>query len=445
MREPFAQQEWIDEDPTSIRAQHHGQLLFGAQPAPTEFDADWDPSVAVAAALAGGLPEGWSAPELDREGLDGCCLAALLQAVTGRPHRRRRVDGADAVAVLASPGAELVIMGPRPPSPLFPFRAYLNLGPAEGQWRLGLPDGPSWLFPLAKITEAMEGVVGGGPEQGSRPTADACCATDLGLAPRGSGHGQVPAVAGARCVPEDGLGRRIQAAAPGATVEVPAGVHRGRWVIDKPLVLRGTRAEATVLDGAGRGPILSLEGAGEVHLEELTLRNGRGRSGGAVVLDSATQLHVSGCLFLKNGAPDGRGGAISGDGGALTVRDSAFAGNLARVGGALATHGETRLRVERVVFSDNTGILGGALAIGGSSDAELEAVRFERSHARRDGRHLYLHTTPNGAPRVSIGGSLLLPGQDEVRGLAIVGQPEPAVYLERSAIDRGRGPFRRAV
>lgn len=412
MREPFAQQEWIDEDSTPIRAQHHGQLLFGPPPAPTEFDADWDPSLALAAAWAGGVPEAWSSPELDREGLDGCCLAAVLQAFTGRAHRRRRVDGPQAEAVLAAPGAEVVIMGPRPPAPLFPFRAYLNLGPADGQWRLGLPGGPSWLFPLAKIAEAMEGVVGTGSSQ---------------------------------VRPDDELGRRIHAAAPGSTVEVPAGVHRGRWVIDKPLVLRGTRAEASVLDGAGRGPILSLEGAGEVHLEELTLRNGRGRAGGAVVLDSATQLQVSGCLFLKNGAPDGRGGAISADGGALWVRDSAFAGNLARVGGALATHGETRLRMERVVFTDNTGILGGAMAIGGASDAELEGVRFERSHARRDGRHLYVHTTPNGVPRVSIGGSLLLPSHDELRGLAIVGQPEPAVYLERSAIDRGRGPSRRAV
>lgn len=412
MRSPFAEEEWIDLDSTPLRAQHHGRLLFGAAPAPAEVDADWDPSVALAAALADGVPEFWSSPELDREGLDGCCLGALLTTFTGRPHRRRQVDGAGAEQVLRAPGAELVIMGPRPPAPLFPFRAYLNLGPTEGQWRLGLPDGPSWSFPLAKIAEAAEAVVG-------------------------TGRGQTPA--------NDGLGRRIQAATPGATVEIPAGVHRGRWVIDKPLVLKGARAEASVLDGGGRGPILSLEGAGVVRLEELTLRNGRGRSGGAVVLDSASELQVSGCLFLKNGAPDGRGGAISAEGGALLVRDSAFAGNLARVGGAVATHGDTRLRMERVVFTDNAGILGGALAIGGASDAELEAVRFERSRARRDGRHLYIHTTPNGAPRVSIGGSLLLPSHDEQRGLAIVGQPEPAVYLERSAIDRGRGPCWRVV
>jgi predicted outer membrane repeat protein len=127
------------------------------------------------------------------------------------------------------------------------------------------------------------------------------------------------------------------------------------------------------------------------------------------------------------------------------VEDSAFAGNLARVGGAVATHGDTRLRLERVVFTDNTAILGGAIAIGGATDAELEGVRFERSQARRDGRHLYIHTTPTGVPRVSIGGSLLLRGDDDLRGLAIVGQPEPAVYLERSAVDRGRGPWRCAV
>lgn len=412
MRVPFALEEWIDDDSTPLRAQDHWQQLMGPPTTPSELDADWDPSVALAAALAGGVPEAWSSLELDRECLDGCCLAALLEAFTGRPHRRRRVEGAQAEEVLARPGAELVVMGPRPPAPLFPFRAYLNLGPSEGQWRLGLPGGPSWLFPISKIAEAMEGVVGTGAS---------------------------------KFQPIDELGRRIQAAAPGATVEIPAGVHRGRWVIDKPLVLKGARAESSVLDGGGRGPILSLEGAGAVRLEELSLRNGRGRSGGAVVVDDATELHVSGCLFLKNGAPDGRGGAISCEGGGLLVEDSAFAGNLARVGGAVATHGDTRLRLERVVFTDNTGILGGAIAIGGATDAELEGVRFERSQARRDGRHLYIHTTPTGAPRVSIGGSLLLRGDDDLRGLAIVGQPEPAVYLERSAVDRGRGPWRCAV
>lgn len=412
MREPFAQEEWIDLDPTALRAAHHTSLLLGPTPIATELEADWDPGLALVAALTGGLPEGWSSPDLDRESLDGCCLAALLEAFTGRPYRRRRMDGAQAEVALARPGAELVIMGPRPPAPLFPFRAYLNLGASEGQWRLGLPDGPSWLFPLPKITEAMEGVVGTGASQRQ---------------------------------PEDELGRRIQAAAPGATVEIPAGVHRGRWVIDKPLVLKGARAESTVLDGGGRGPILSLEGAGRVQLEELTLRNGRGRSGGAVVVNDATELHVYGCLFLKNGAPDGRGGAISCEGGGLWIADSAFAGNLARVGGAVATHGGARLRLERVVFTDNASILGGAVAIGGATDAELEAVRFERNQARRDGRHLYLHTTPNGVPRASIGGSVLLPGDDELRGLALVGQPEPAVYLERSAVDRGRGSFWRAV
>lgn len=61
----------------------------------------------------------------------------------------------------------------------------------------------------------------------------------------------------------------IDAAAPGATVTVPAGIHRGGLVIDRPLTLEG--AAGAVLDGEGEGDIIRVRSA-DVTIRNLTLR-----------------------------------------------------------------------------------------------------------------------------------------------------------------------------
>jgi nitrous oxidase accessory protein len=62
----------------------------------------------------------------------------------------------------------------------------------------------------------------------------------------------------------------IAAARPGATVVVPAGVHRDRLKIDKPLTLVG--APGAVIDGGGTGDIVRVAASG-VTIRNLVLRN----------------------------------------------------------------------------------------------------------------------------------------------------------------------------
>lgn len=77
---------------------------------------------------------------------------------------------------------------------------------------------------------------------------------------------------------------RIDAAAPGTVVDVPAGTHPGSLVIRKPLHLRGVAG--AVIDGEGRGHVIDIH-APDVEISGLLIR----RSGSNLSTDDAG-IHV---------------------------------------------------------------------------------------------------------------------------------------------------------
>jgi len=83
------------------------------------------------------------------------------------------------------------------------------------------------------------------------------------------------------------LQARIDAAAPGATLEVPAGEYRGDLIVDKPLLLIGSGRP--LLLGSGRGSVVRVRAA-NVTIEGFAID---GRRGGDLSLDSAG-VHTSG-------------------------------------------------------------------------------------------------------------------------------------------------------
>jgi nitrous oxidase accessory protein len=82
------------------------------------------------------------------------------------------------------------------------------------------------------------------------------------------------------------LQARIDAAAPGATVEVPGGAYAGDLVVDKPLRLVGRGRPR--LAGSGRGSVVRVRAA-DVTIEGFVID---GRRGGDLSLDSAG-VHTS--------------------------------------------------------------------------------------------------------------------------------------------------------
>ena len=66
-----------------------------------------------------------------------------------------------------------------------------------------------------------------------------------------------------------GLEAALASVADGTVLELLPGVHRGRWVIDRPLTLRGSAG--TILDGGGEGTLLTIT-ASSVTIEDLTIQ-----------------------------------------------------------------------------------------------------------------------------------------------------------------------------
>lgn len=84
----------------------------------------------------------------------------------------------------------------------------------------------------------------------------------------------------------DDLQRRIDAAAPGATVEVGPGVHRGGLVIDKPLTLTGR--DMPRLDGGGRGHVIAIRA------DDVTVRGFEITGSGTNLRRDQSGIHVTG-------------------------------------------------------------------------------------------------------------------------------------------------------
>ncbi len=81
--------------------------------------------------------------------------------------------------------------------------------------------------------------------------------------------GLAPLLGAAPAASDGDLQALIDAAAPGATIELPAGVYRGDITIDKTLTLRGTGG--TVIEGTGTGTVVTVL-APDVTLEGLVIR-----------------------------------------------------------------------------------------------------------------------------------------------------------------------------
>lgn len=90
----------------------------------------------------------------------------------------------------------------------------------------------------------------------------------------------------------------LAAAQPGAVIELLEGVQTGQWTIDKPLTLSGQ--PGAVLDGAGKGTLLTIAAAG-VLIEGLSIRN----SGNSLLNDDAAiKVTASDTRIINNRLAD---------------------------------------------------------------------------------------------------------------------------------------------
>ncbi len=131
------------------------------------------------------------------------------------------------------------------------------------------------------------------------------------------------------------------------------------------LVLRGAGADVTRIRGDRDDRVfdLALPGAGQpisVTLQGVTVRNGAGLLGGAILNNAGVILLVTDCSFTGNGADQGAAIASMGT---LDVENSVFHANDASEGGAIWTSGTGVSSIRNVTFDSNTSTGSGSVAV----------------------------------------------------------------------------------
>lgn len=237
------------------------------------------------------------------------------------------------------------------------------------------------------------------------------------------------------------LQKQIDDARPGAIIHLPAGTMRGCLVIDKPITLRGAGAENTVLDGWGKGPVLSIDAiGGDVRIEELAISGGRGSMGGGVSVDNGARVHLVGCMLQKNAARTGRGGAVAVDRGFVRLHECTVVDNRAQLGGAIFVGGDGKVEISATILADNVAVRGGALAAVDDAELEVWTSRLERNYAEVEGHHLYTYGSLSHAPRIAVTNTML--GAVDNAGLAIANHRtmKASIVLEDSSVARDLMP-----
>lgn len=233
------------------------------------------------------------------------------------------------------------------------------------------------------------------------------------------------------------LQAQLDEAQPGSVVHVGPGRIKGRLVISKPLTLRGAGADRTVIDGRDRGSTLSVDAENvEVRIEELGVTGGRSAHGAGLSIDNGATVFVVGCLFEKNTAKSGRGGAIAIERGAVYISECTFVQNRAFLGGALFIGGEARAELAASIVAENVAMKGGGIAVADGGELDVWTSRLEQNFAEIEGHHLYTYGTTTRTPRVLLSNAVL--SATQAMGLPISSHTrfKGAVAVDNSLLGR---------
>ncbi len=182
---------------------------------------------------------------------------------------------------------------------------------------------------------------------------------------------------------------------------VPAGHYAlaASLSVTAAVAIHGGGVGRTVVTGGGTNRLFAFPAAGESSLSDMTLSGGRADEGGAVRLGGAARVQLIRIDFTDNQASVGGALAIDGEDAVAVVTESTFRDNRATdAGGAVYADGRG-LRVTTSAFVGNTAPDGAALAI----------VAGEASVSE---------TTFSGNAAIESGGAVLVDGHGRLRLLS---------------------------
>lgn len=192
--------------------------------------------------------------------------------------------------------------------------------------------------------------------------------------------------------PKATIKNAISILAENGTIYVASGTYNENQIyIKNSMTIIGEGRGNTTINGANSGTIFSITSNATVTIKNLTLKNGKGVSGGAIYNEGT--LTVNNVLFTNNTA--GSGGAIY-NLGTLTVDKSVFTNNGVTSGGGGAIYNRGTVTVNNSEFTNNTAIdVGSGGAIWNNGSFNVNNSEFKGNYADGEGGSIENQGTMN--------------------------------------------------
>lgn len=156
------------------------------------------------------------------------------------------------------------------------------------------------------------------------------------------------------------------------------GRYRGPLILDRDLRVSADGPTGSVTIEALRGPVVSVEGAGQATLAGLVLQGPRVRMGAVVRLYEPMRLTLLDCVVTDGRGEGEGGGGLDVQLGHVRVDRCRFTNNVALQGGAIRVGSTALVQARNTVFAGNRaeGIGGGAVFANRGGIAELCGCTF---------------------------------------------------------------------
>ena len=129
-------------------------------------------------------------------------------------------------------------------------------------------------------------------------------------------------------------------------------------VMSDDVVVDGPGAAAITVSGGGGVRVFEVAGGTTAEIAGLTIADGSAPTGAGISNEGTLVLRD--CMLTNNAAvPSGIGGGVDNFGGTLTIERCTISGNLADIGGGVAS--DTTLSIVETTITDNTSVLGGGI------------------------------------------------------------------------------------
>jgi hypothetical protein len=228
--------------------------------------------------------------------------------------------------------------------------------------------------------------------------------------------------------------KAVRDAAPGATLQVPAGNYPVNLEIGKSLTLVATGI--AVINGRKKGSCLRvLGGATDLKLVGFSFLEGAAECGGGV-FHAEGSLTLQGCRFERSSAPMFGGGALYTAGQRCQLIACRFTENTGRQGGAVLVDNLVHLSMRDSLLAQNAATEGGALRVREGATVELLGCTLADNKVVGDkaqGSAVFLGGTMTRKPTVSIVNCIVT---ERSKGPALIHNlgPHPAVLTVRKSL-----------